>query len=246
MLPKLIATGAALLALAGPAAAERVFFDDFNSESGGQTDLNVQSLTNFDVAGYIDLIAPDNQLGYDVDSTVVDLGGFLTGGGIQLKNYYRWEAGDTVSISFDISGNQLRPDTADALYMELQFEVEPDADGVRYVDVERFWATGWYLTDFGPERLADYYFMSGFEIEGDFPFVRQTINFIPLLGGSVSFYIQTLSGGGYGPLIDNFAVDITSGTAVVPEPASWALMIAGFGLIGAARRRARTAMTVAA
>lgn len=38
----------------------------------------------------------------------------------------------------------------------------------------------------------------------------------------------------------------TPGGAAVPEPASWALMIAGFGLIGAAsRRRVRTSVTFA-
>ncbi len=43
--------------------------------------------------------------------------------------------------------------------------------------------------------------------------------------------------GGY---LDNIALD------GVPEPAAWALMIAGFGLVGAAsRRRVRTAVTYA-
>jgi hypothetical protein len=32
-----------------------------------------------------------------------------------------------------------------------------------------------------------------------------------------------------------------SSGAVVPEPASWALLIAGFGLVGAAARRRRVA-----
>jgi hypothetical protein len=36
---------------------------------------------------------------------------------------------------------------------------------------------------------------------------------------------------------------MASGTGVVPEPASWAMLIAGFGLVGATahRRRAVTA-----
>jgi hypothetical protein len=41
-----------------------------------------------------------------------------------------------------------------------------------------------------------------------------------------------------------FETDTFAGAAV-PEPASWALMIAGFGLIGAASRRRRTTMTYA-
>lgn len=41
--------------------------------------------------------------------------------------------------------------------------------------------------------------------------------------------------------IDNFHIS----TSAVPEPATWAMMIAGFGLAGAAIRRRRTAFAVA-
>lgn len=224
------------VALASPAAAERVFFDDFNGEAGGTTAIFQNRLEHFVVAGTIDIIAPDNRLGYSVDSTVIDIGGGLTGGDIQLKDWFRWEAGDTVTISFDISGNQIRPDNPDIPYMQFDFLVEPDENGYTFVDVNRFWATGWYETDFGPERLGDYYFMYGTVLEGDQPWVRQTLSFTPLLGGSVKFLFGTLTGGGYGPLIDNFAVDIGP-TAAIPEPASWALMILGLGLAGTGARR---------
>ena len=43
-----------------------------------------------------------------------------------------------------------------------------------------------------------------------------------------------------GLLYDNFQFDVAGGGGgggAVPEPASWAMMIAGFGLIGAAMRR---------
>lgn len=40
--------------------------------------------------------------------------------------------------------------------------------------------------------------------------------------------------------IDNFDVDVIAGG--VPEPASWAMLIAGFGLVGAGMRRRRTAV----
>lgn len=43
-----------------------------------------------------------------------------------------------------------------------------------------------------------------------------------------------------------FAIDnLTIGTAAVPEPATWALLIAGFGLVGAVKRR-RSASSLAA
>jgi hypothetical protein len=40
------------------------------------------------------------------------------------------------------------------------------------------------------------------------------------------------------PSVDNFALGIVSGGAV-PEPSSWAMLIAGFGLVGAVSRRRR-------
>jgi hypothetical protein len=42
--------------------------------------------------------------------------------------------------------------------------------------------------------------------------------------------------------IDSVALNVTP-SAAVPEPASWAMLIAGFGLVGAAARRRRTALT---
>ncbi|QDZ08168.1 PEP-CTERM sorting domain-containing protein [Sphingomonas panacisoli] len=45
----------------------------------------------------------------------------------------------------------------------------------------------------------------------------------------------------------NFRVSGTTATGAVPEPATWAMMIAGFGMMGGAlRRRSRTAQFVAA
>jgi PEP-CTERM motif len=54
--------------------------------------------------------------------------------------------------------------------------------------------------------------------------------------------------GGFNFALDNFTFDGTliPGPAGVPEPAVWALMIAGFGLVGAAaRRRHRVSVTYA-
>lgn len=41
-------------------------------------------------------------------------------------------------------------------------------------------------------------------------------------------------------LLDN--ISLTSARGIVPEPATWAMMIAGFGLVGTALRRRRTAI----
>jgi hypothetical protein len=47
--------------------------------------------------------------------------------------------------------------------------------------------------------------------------------------------------GAYGIGVDNIVID----QAVVPEPATWAMMIAGFGLVGAGLRRRKAAIAFA-
>jgi hypothetical protein len=47
---------------------------------------------------------------------------------------------------------------------------------------------------------------------------------------------------GPGLAIDNFTFDDNIQSNFVPEPATWAMMIAGFGMVGGALRRRRTAL----
>ncbi len=51
---------------------------------------------------------------------------------------------------------------------------------------------------------------------------------------------------GYDVGLDNIAFDVrVADTAAVPEPASWALMIGGFGLVGGSLRNRRSALRLA-
>jgi hypothetical protein len=47
-------------------------------------------------------------------------------------------------------------------------------------------------------------------------------------------------------VIDRVYITRIGGVNGVPEPSSWAMLIAGFGLVGAASRRRRGSATVAA
>ena len=251
---------ATLLAAASSASAERVFFDDFNTEAGGKTAFRQQKLNNWNISlsavdfgggvpvpgGFIDVIAPVNPQGYKVNSTVIDLGGGLTGGFMTMKEAVNYAAGDLVQISWDMAGNQIKKLGEDIPYIQFLFGDIKNDEG--YVEVENLDGTEFF--DFLGNytgRIYQYYFAYSYGLFGDYAFTRQTISFRAVESGNFRFQLGTLSGGGYGPLIDNFAIDLNptggistrAGVAAVPEPASWALMIAGFGLAGGAMRRRR-------
>jgi hypothetical protein len=96
------------------------------------------------------------------------------------------------------------------------------------------------LNDFGPATLR---FFNGATLLGQINFAAsdpnyQTVSFTT--GGQFidRFTFISTNGGTLNTGLDN--ISITTG---VPEPASWAMLIAGFGLVGAvARRRQRTAV----
>lgn len=71
---------------------------------------------------------------------------------------------------------------------------------------------------------------------------RYSFNFAGTGGATTLAYYssQSASSSNLGVAFDNLTVDL----AAVPEPASWALMLGGFGLAGAAVRRRRSRMDV--
>jgi hypothetical protein len=71
-------------------------------------------------------------------------------------------------------------------------------------------------------------------------FVFSTINFVTV-ASNYSGAIDELVFTGQRDFSAGVTFDnVTLGSGAVPEPASWALMIAGFGLVGAAMRRRQT------
>ena len=60
---------------------------------------------------------------------------------------------------------------------------------------------------------------------------------------SVTIYSSETAGGAVGTranLIDNLAISRIAADGGVPEPATWAMMISGFGVVGALMRRRRS------
>jgi hypothetical protein len=70
------------------------------------------------------------------------------------------------------------------------------------------------------------------------PFVSYALSFVPTSAGSL---LLTFGGAGpndsAGPIIDNILVD-----SAVPEPSTWLMLIAGFGMVGVAARRRRSSV----
>lgn len=68
------------------------------------------------------------------------------------------------------------------------------------------------------------------------PFATHTLSFTALANGSFNFFVGTNSADLKGPLLDNVKISVSPANGAVPEPASWAMLIAGFGLVGGATR----------
>ncbi|MFS0735467.1 PEPxxWA-CTERM sorting domain-containing protein [Sphingomonas sp. 1P06PA] len=77
---------------------------------------------------------------------------------------------------------------------------------------------------------------------GNTTYALTKFSFTRTLGDSVSPNVA-FPGGNSHDYSGNFTFDVT--TAAVPEPAAWALMIGGFGIVGGAMRRRVTRMTYA-
>lgn len=73
--------------------------------------------------------------------------------------------------------------------------------------------------------------------EGNVPWGMETFTRGLALGGKVPSAVLTASVGDFLYSVGEVQFDGTPAPTAVPEPASWAMMIAGFGLIGGALRR---------
>ncbi|MFM9977425.1 MAG: PEPxxWA-CTERM sorting domain-containing protein [Sphingomonadaceae bacterium] len=221
--------GAALaLASIAPAHAVTVLSDTFNTEAGGGNALNYNSFANFNVIGQVDVVAPTNGFGITVPSSVVDLDGSSGPGAIESKLTYAFNAGDLVTLSL-VAGGAQRGSRIDDFFVRLLFgAVEP---------VTNLTGTGYLNGAFGSLPIGPT-FTFPVLLSGSDPFGPAALSFIADTAGSFKFQIVTNSADNIGPLLDSVTLDISG---AVPEPATWAMMITGFGLAGTAMRRRRSA-----
>jgi hypothetical protein len=217
---------ACTLLVAGTANASVIFNDNFNAEAAA---LNYTGFANWTVYGQVDTVATVNPYGIgDCDGICVDLDG-TPGDGYMISREIAFSAGERIFVSFDVSGNQ-RNDGLDYFFHLIAFSPR--------IDIQDFEILSGYspLGIQGSYANNDGIAFSGQPLAGGSPYKTYRYAFTPLGAGTLNLQFATSSYDNIGPILDN--VLVTQGGAV-PEPATWAMLIAGFGLVGFAARRRR-------
>ena len=226
MLKSVVALAA--LSLCSVANAGTVLFsEDFDSITANT--LNITgSVASMDVFGEVDAVVPVNPFGISgLTSTVIDLDGSPGPGGVG-KGGFNLVAGRLYTLSFVASGAQRRSN-GDTLIVGLLSDLTGD---LALVD-----STGLFAGT--PTGLLTAEWAISTFLAGNSPFAESSLTVRAVNNTSFAFGIATDSSDNIGPLVDS--VKLTD-IGVIPEPATWAMMIAGFGLVGFAARRRRTAV----
>lgn len=220
--------GVALCAtlVSGGAQASTLFSNNFDTEAGGLSALNYSGFSNFTVTGQVDVVKTGD-FGITCSGSCVDLDG-SSGPGALTSSAIAYTAGQLLTIAFDVGGNQRLRTTSDMFQFTANFGQLTDILGFTILSGFTYGGSGDY---FGITTLGSY----GESISGAAAFKHYELSFTPTANGTLNLYFATPSGDNVGPLLDN--VLVLSGA--VPEPATWAMMIAGFGLVGSTLRRRR-------
>lgn len=254
-----IAALAISAALAAPASAATLYFQDFENPDGFVND-----------GGDINIFRSINQLYHDqptgfVFSQTFTTETLLVGGTQAFGTGYK----DPQGIGGKYVVSQLSDAQDDRLGMAFnvgafQFlNIELDISGI---DLDRFggpfvpvggaapvYRFSLFDNPTGAPGVSTGTLLDSFDATAPFNPLKNTFNWGHVINGlnasrstngNVILQIDILSGG-YAAF-DNIKVSAENVQAGVPESSTWAMMIAGFGLIGAALRRRRSRVTVIA
>lgn len=223
------------LALGGVAQAQTFNFDDQVNAAG--TSLLNTTPTGFTVSGgTVDLVKSGE---FSIDCAggaggCVDLDGSTGDAGIILSNdAFVSGAGELKQVSLDFSGNQ-RGGSSDTITGGLLFNPAVTLSDV-LITLDG-------ITLFSSATLPSATLSFGsLPVLADDPFKTIAVRFRSSADTAFRVQLGALGGDNIGPVIDNLSI------SAVPEPATWAMMIGGFGLVGGAMRRraARTSVTYA-
>lgn len=229
---KFLAAVALTAMTTSPAFAGVVFSDNFDSENGGASALNYTGYTNFASTGggTTDLVA-DGDFSIACFGSCVDLDGSPGPGQLTSLDSFAFNAGDLVRLTFDIGGSQRRSGS-DNFFAGFTF------GSATMLNDYGFNFSGSDIVVLPSTSTTAITTSSG--VAFDAPFFTRSIFFTAGSAGSLNFNFGSDSADNVGPLLDNVSLEIG---APVPEPATWAMMIFGFGLVGSALRRNRKSLT---
>lgn len=223
----------ALGTLTAPAQAQVVYTNNFDAEAGGMTVLGYTAFNGLTVTrDSVDLVRNGD---FDIfcaggAGSCVDLSGTVFSPSGQLTSgSYAFGIGQTTTLAFLLSGNQRFLPGIDRADVALNFGSGLTGTWGYSIDGN--------VTDMG--RFDSTQLTNIYTLMGSDPFRDMTVFFTPDSAGTVSFSIASGANNGTGAVLDNLSLSIASSTPVVPEPATWGMMLLGFGAIGAAVRRGR-------
>lgn len=222
---------AAAAALASPASAAVVYTNNFDTENGGNSALNYNGFTGLTVTdGTVDLIRSGafGPVCAGAVGSCVDLDGSTGNAGLTSSGSYAFAAGERVALTFKFSGNQ-RGGANDAFRTRFDFlGTESGTYGMNSMTQG--------LVNFGSFNSGAIN-LTVSDIESSLSMRELTFFFVPDTAGSFNFSFQDLGNDNVGVVLD----DVSLAIGAVPEPSAWAMLILGFGVIGAAARRRRAA-----
>jgi hypothetical protein len=215
---------AAAAVMAMPASAVTLFSQNFNSAPAGN---NRASVPGFTVAGGIDVINSGSS-GITCAGGVgrcVDLVGSPNVGSL-TSDPITFTAGKLITVSFELSGNQ-RSTNADNFNFALNFTAPENIVSV---------SSSGFAPSYGTTGLVSGFGTYSETITRNRPFLSYILAFRPSSSGVLNLVFSiTGANDGRGSVLDN--VEVTS--TVVPEPNTWAMLLAGFTFVGLASRRRR-------
>ncbi len=234
---------AAMLAVSSGLSAQTIVYsENFNAENGGASASNY---TGFNTLEYrfgpseADLVSQGTGGVNCAGGTgsCLALNGLRTGIGYELwtKNAFAFNPGDLVTFSLQAAGNPASA-SSDIFGFGVSFNTNLVVRDVTLTN-----RSGTSIV--GPGNFFSSGFGGGESLAGTDPFFTYAFSFTAVDGGFVRpvFGIPGLFVGtddDVGPIIDNLSLSISS---AVPEPATWAMMILGFGFAGFAMRRRQAA-----
>jgi hypothetical protein len=228
---KIFLAAAASVTLASPAAAAVVYSNNFNAENGGNSALNYNGFNGLTVTGGTVDLVKSGDFGITCSGgagACVDLDGSTANSGLTSSASFAFNARDRVALSFTFSGNQRQP-PSDTFY--VRFDYAGNVSGTH--GFESSAPVNASIGASGPLQTG----VNIVGIEPSFAMTRFTYFIVTDVAGSMTFSFEDQGNDNIGIIIDNVSLSI----GVVPEPSAWALMIIGFGAVGAAARRSRVA-----